>query len=395
MYWTMQATDSASLIGILMMASALPAVILTPVGGTFADWYSRRMIIVVSDLLSGLSVITLAVLFFLERSDFSLVIGLFSVFVLLSTIKAFFQPAIMAAIPDLVPLDKVAAANSLTHFSTQASTLLGQGLGGVLYRLLGPGLLFLADGLTYIVSAVSEAFIDIPEVARPKKVNFRQALRNFKLDTQEGIRYVWKRKGMSSLLLLSSVINFLLMPVFVLLPFYVELNLTGGAEWYGFLLAAMSAGAVAGFMIAGLLQVNGRTRARLIISAFFGVSVALAGMSLVTDRYIALVVLFLVGIFSGLINIYVITIFQTQTPTELRGRVMSLVIALSGGIAPLGMMLGGLLGDLTDKNIPVIYGIGGGLAAAATLIAALSKEFRMFLALEPVDVEQPLSASEG
>ncbi len=51
-----------------------------------------------------------------------------------------------------------------------------------------------------------------------------------------------------------------------------------------------------------------------IISAFFGDSVTLAGMSLIVDSYMTLIVLFLVGMFSGLINIYVLTIFQTQTP---------------------------------------------------------------------------------
>lgn len=114
-------------------------------------------------------------------------------------------------------------------------------------------------------------------------------------------------------------------------------------------------------------------------SAFFGVSATLAIISVVNNNLLALVLFALVGFLSGLINVYVLTIFQTRTPGQLRGRVMSLVITLSGGIAPLGMMIGGLLGDLTGKNIPLIYGMCGVSAAVVTLAAALSKELRLFL----------------
>ncbi len=212
---------------------------------------------------------------------------------------------------------------------------------------------------------------------------FLKPLTDFVRDTLDGLKYVLQQPGMRNLLLISSVINFLLMPIFVLLPFYVDLTIAKGVEWYGFLLAAISAGAVLGYIIAGSIEVRGQKRSHLIIAAFFGVSAALAAASIVANGYVALFVFLIVGILSGLINIYVLTIFQINTPTGLRGRVMSLVITLSGGIAPIGMMIGGLAGDLTNKNFPLIYAVCGGIAAVFTLIAALNREFRVFLAEEP------------
>lgn len=365
------------------MASALPTVLLGPVGGTLADWYSRRTIIIAADLLSGICVLSLAILFFLNVTADLMVIGVFSAVILLGIVKAFFQPAITAAIPDLVPADKVAAANSMTNFSVQASTLLGQGLGGILYRLVGAGTLFIIDGISYLISALSEAFIDVPVCKRQKQERFSQAVTDFVRDTVDGLKYVLQQMGMRNLLFISSVINFLLMPIFVLLPFYVDLTIEKGAEWYGFLLAAISAGAVLGYIIAGSIEVRGKNRSCLIITALFGVSAALALTSIIDNGYLALLVFLSVGILSGLINVYVLTIFQINTPTGLRGRVMSLVITLSGGIAPLGMMIGGFAGDLSNKNIPLIYGFCGGIAAVFTLIAALNSEFRAFLAQEP------------
>lgn len=81
-----------------------------------------------------------------------------------------------------------------------------------------------------------------------------------------------------------------------------------------------------------------------------------------------------------MINIFVITLFQITTPSAMRGRVMSLVIALSGAAAPLGMLLGGLLGDATDKNVALIYLTCAGLLAAIALMATTRPKLREFLA---------------
>jgi MFS family permease len=101
---------------------------------------------------------------------------------------------------------------------------------------------------------------------------------------------------------------------------------------------------------------------------------------MVSNRGVALLLLILTGVQSGVINIFVITLIQSTTPTEYRGRTMGFVVVIATAIMPLGMALGGLLGDLTDKNLPLIYVACGVLAALVTLIGARNRAFRGFLA---------------
>jgi DHA3 family macrolide efflux protein-like MFS transporter len=102
LFWIKHATDSATLMGIMLMLSTLPAVLLSPLGGALADRYSRRRIIVLSDLLSGLAVLTLAALYWIApQSTHIILIWLFIVSLLTSILSAFFMPAISAAMPDL------------------------------------------------------------------------------------------------------------------------------------------------------------------------------------------------------------------------------------------------------------------------------------------------------
>lgn len=380
-FWTMKATGSASLMGLLMTLSALPGVLLGPFGGTFADRHSRIRIAVVSDVLAGIAVVALAVVLWLRPQATSLVIALlFVVAILLGVIRAFFLPAITAAIPDLVPRERLAAANSLNQLSVQSSAFLGQAAGGVLYTLLGPPLLFLLDGLSYLFAAGCEGLIPRDQPRARETAADGHPFRHFVRETVEGFRYVWSRTGMRDFMLLASLVNFLSMPIVVLFPFYVDLYLKAGAQWYGFLTAAISIGTVAGFILAGTLKLQGPARARGILAAMILYPTFFSALAVVRTPAVALVVVFLGGMTVGLINVYLATMIQGSTPTELRGRVMGLLGTLSGGLVPLGMALGGVVGDLTGKNVPLVVLLCCGLALATTLLLGFRRECREFLA---------------
>jgi MFS transporter, DHA3 family, macrolide efflux protein len=384
MFWTMEATGSASLMGLLMAASLLPGVLLGPFGGTFADRHSRIRILVVCDVLAGLGVLGLsAVLFAAPDAVDWIVVVLFSIAVLGGIIRAFFMPAISAAIPDLVAEERLAAANSLNQFSVQASVFLGQAAGGVLYRVLGAPLLFFFDGLTFLFSAVSETFIRLEEKPRPREeAGRREVLRGFLRETGEGLRYLWGRTGMRDLAAAASVANFFFMPVFVLLPFYVTDRLGVGAGWYGFLMAALSAGTVAGFLLAGLLRLQGSARFWVVFASLLLATAMPAPLGFNRQPWVALAVLFVSGATIGLINVNFITLTQAATPAELRGRVMGLLGTVSGALMPLGMAVGGVVGDLTGKNVPLVYTACAALGALVVLLLIPRRATREFLAQE-------------
>ena len=384
MFWTMEVTGSASLMGVMMMVGTLPAVVLGPLAGTLADRVSRKWILVFCDAGSGLVILGLAVPFFLpDTAQQVLIACLVGMSLLVGVLQAFFLPASTALLPDLVPKDKLTAANGLDQGSLQLSTLVGQSVGGVLYNLLGAPVLFLIDGVSYLFSAASESFIrDKPRVedrAAPEEAG-AAARAAYKKDLVEGLRYVWDRRGMRDFLLLAAAVNFFAMPILVLLPFLVSDNLARGAEWYGFLLAGFGGGALVGYAAAGGLTLPPRSRPAALLSMLVVQSGLLAGLGFVHRPWLALAMMIGVGALNGFFNIILTTAFQIGSDEGLRGRVMGVVMTVALAIAPLGMGLGGILGDLTDKNLPLIFGLCGALIVAATLLLGLRRPVREFLA---------------
>ncbi len=385
-FWIKHATGSATLMGLLLMLSNLPAVILGPLAGTFADRHSRRNIIILCDFLNGIAVLSLAAWMFLAPEAQSLIIiWLFIVSMAVAAVTTFFRPAISAAIPDIVPSERVAAANSLNQASVQISTFLGQGLGGVLYRILGAPVLFLIDGLTYLFSAFSELFIRIPQVIPEKSADWQRKLQDLQQETLEGFRYVWNRSGMRNFFLAIALLNFLFVPTIVLFPFYVEDFLKTSVDWYGFLLASFGAGALAGYLLAGAIHLPGRTRSVVVMLMIVGT--ALIGILLGVNRSPlgALILMLAVGIMSGFINISIITILQLSTPSEIRGRVFGLLSTLSAGLIPISMGLTGVVADLLHQNVPLILISTGVLGTLFSAWLLTSQEFREFLAYEPTE----------
>ena len=147
MFWIKHATGSAALVGTITMLSTLPMVIFGPIAGTFADRNSRKWIIVLSDAFRGIAVLALAgVILFAPDETELIIISMFAASFAVSSISAFFNPAINASIPDIVPEKNVEAANSLTQSIVRISMFVGCGLAGGLFYLFLVAVRFLPPG---------------------------------------------------------------------------------------------------------------------------------------------------------------------------------------------------------------------------------------------------------
>ena len=383
MFWVKDATGSATLMGLIMMVSQLPSVLLGPFGGTFADQYSRRWIIIISDFVNALVVLSLAVVLFLHFAAVHvIIIWLFVVAIVSGITMSFFKPAINAAIPDLVPTENVPHANSMIQSSYQVAAFIGQGVGGMLFRMLGAPILFLINGLSFLFSGISELFIKIPQVIPKKEPNFKKIARVFWTDAVDGMRYVFKTKGLKEMVFAAGLLNFFVAPITVLMPFYVQHDLRASVDWYGYLLASAGVGSLLGYLLAGFIRINGRRRAWTIISAAIIACAGLSSLALIKFTFFALGDLLLVGIMGGFINVTAINLLQLTTPAEIRGRVFGFLGTLTGGLTPVGMGLAGVVADLTGRNIPVIYGLSGAIAGTLVIFLATRPAFRTFLATE-------------
>ena len=390
-FWIKRQTDSASLLGLGMLSQWVPAILLGPFGGTLADRMSRRKILILADVVRGISAIALAALVLLEPGRSGLILaGLLVLSAIMGVCDAFFRPAISATIPDLVPEKDVTRANSANRLALDVSTFLGQGLGGVFFRIIGPGILFLIDGITYLFSAFTVGLIRLPPApVVVKKSSWRAAGADFWRELKLGLRYVASRKGLRYLLFLAPLESLFMVTIVVLLPFFVEDFLRVKPDWYGFLVAAFGAGSFLGSIVAGGTNATGRVRKWAYLACAMGFGVAAISLSFARSPWVTMGWIFAAGAMSGFNTIHALSLAQVTTPPELRGRVLGLFETLGLSAMPIAAGAAGVVADLLDRDIPLVY-LGCGVALiVVALIQAGKREVREFLDFEPPVAPEP------
>ena len=375
-FYVLEVTRSASLVAGAMIAATIPLVVLGPIGGTVADRHSRRSILIAADWLRAIATGWLGLVLLWEPGGtlqhVTLIVAVAGVNGLMS---ALFAPAFQALVPELVPHDRLAMANSVNQISTQTSTLMGQALGGVLYIAWGPAALLLVDAVSFAYAGVVTWFLP-RDPSRPQTTgSLRLAFHRYAAETAAGMAYVWRSPGMTAVLGVFAGVNFLFMPVFVLMPFYVTEVLGVGPEWYGFLLSGSGVGALTGSVAAGVLLRTLGVHAAAVRVCLGGIASAVALLGLIDSRWSALGAFVAIGALSAIINVTVMTAFQSGVPAEVRGRVMALLIALSTAAVPIGMGLGGVMGDHWRSSLRLVL-VGCGTAIG--LLAGVSCTVRSF-----------------
>ena len=177
--WLKQATESATLLGLLMATFVVPGLFVGPIGGVLVDRYSRRLVLIVCDLVRGVAVLSLGILWLFVPAAHPVSIGgLFVLALIVGSTTAVFQPAVVAFIPELVSREGLPRANSLIQTSLQFGALIGQSLAGVMFRLIGAPALALFDAATYFYSAASALLIKAaPASSARRRLQRRHVLR--------------------------------------------------------------------------------------------------------------------------------------------------------------------------------------------------------------------------
>jgi MFS family permease len=375
-FYVLEVTASATVVAGAMMAATIPLVMLAPVGGTIADRHSRRSILVAADFLRAAAIGGLvAVLVWHPDLTSHHIVLIIMVAAFNGIMSALFAPAFQALVPDLVPADRLATANSINQMSIQTSTLIGQAVGGVLYVAWGPAPLLLLDAVSFAYAGIATSFLPADRRVAQAATSLRLGIARYAADTRAGVAYVWRRTGMTAVLVTFAGVNCLFMPVFVLLPFYTREVLGTGPEWYGFLLSGSGSGALVGSIAASVMLRKVRAHSAVVRVCLSGVAAAVMLLAAFASTWVALAAFVAIGALSSIINVTVITAFQSAVPPDVRGRVMALVIAVSTAAVPIGMGLGGVLGDRWRSSLHLVFA-GSGVAIA--ILAGFSSVSRGF-----------------
>ncbi len=386
-FWLKQSTGSASLLGLMSAVSALPLLFLSPLGGAVADRWSRRNILIACDLLCGAVSCVLAILLRSHSPDLAgLTAGLFLGNLILSSALAFTGPAFNALIPTLVPRPRIAAAMAFAQASGFIAMVLGQVLGGLLLTLYLPAILYWVDAGTYFVSAAAESRVrpdtrltqTFPVAARPG-TNGSWPRTGIVLDIREGFSYVWRRRGMRALLLAAIPLNVFTRPVFMLLPFYTTNSLHEPLAYYGYLLAALSLGILAGYAIAGRFNPRPHYRHPVIFGCVLGCAATILALAALRFLWQSLVVLTLLGVLVGVVTLVSLNAFIVQTEPGKLGRVAAVLLMVTQGLTPLAMSMVGMLSDLLGNDITLVYRGCGAVLLAVAIAMSADRSLRDFL----------------
>jgi len=369
-----QTGGSALSVGLMLMATAAPSLLVGLVAGVFVDRYDRRRIMIIADLLRA--VLVFLIPFLVPGS----IIWLYVIVMISSAIGQFFDPAYESVLPEVAPDEELAAANSLVAISSFGSTAIGFAAAGLIAARYPIAYAFYLDAISFLISACCILFLRVRKIETSEETSVRVVVSNLK----SGINYLVKSPALRSIFLLAIpvAISFGLANS-LLLPFATRaLNAT--TFEYGLQEGLTSVG----FVIASLIMAGYLNRWR----EGQWMVVGLLGMGLTTILYSQLhLVTLAIGVqmLSGFLNApYSIArrlLVQRSTGAEMRGRVSSAFFVASNAFFLVGMAAAGLA-DLIDVRL--LYLLGGMLTVGCGLWALVlpgigqpAAEWRKALAL--------------
>jgi MFS family permease len=319
-------TGSGRDVGLLLVARFVPSFFFGAISGVIADRFSRKRIMIVSDILRA--VVVLGFLF-VRRADQLWIIYVLTVFQL--GLSTFFEPAKTAAIPSIVEDRELVAANAIASVTWSVMLTLGAAIGGFITGVFGTDVAFVLDALTYLLSAALIASIRLPK----RKKRERQKLSLGRLlgitETIDGIRYVKDRPRVLAALLVKPAWGLgggilTLLAVFGERIFPVGKDAAGGI---GVLFAARGIGTAVGPIVARRISGEGNRR----MQASIGIAFLIGGLFYMafgsaTSFIFALIVLGIAHCGGSILWVFSTVLLQRAVVDNFRGRVFAAELAL-------------------------------------------------------------------
>ena len=210
--WIFERTGQATPFAITALCGVLPRILLAPVGGSFADRWNRRWIMILAD--AGAALVTLSVVFLLLAGQLA-VWHIYVITFLSSVFSAFQEPAYSASIAMLVPKKDLARANGLVQTGQAIEMLIAPTLAGVLFGVIGLKGIMLIDFATYFFAVGALLLVRIPQ-PRAETSGSEEGTGQVRDDFLYGWRYLRARAGLLGLLLYYALVNFMLNAAMVL-----------------------------------------------------------------------------------------------------------------------------------------------------------------------------------
>jgi MFS family permease len=368
-------TSKALLLGMANLAAGLPMLLLTLAGGSAADRFDKRKILLATQYVQIVLAISIGLLIMSGKIQIWHILGFA---VVLGISNSFEMPTLNAFVPELVARDEIQSAIAVDRAVFHGSRVIGPALAGIFISVWGAASAFFCNAISFVALII--ALFIIP----PRKRGTAEEEQKRASGIKDGFRYVANDKPSLAMIGLIAATTVFIFPIItVMMPLYVRLVLGLGADRLGYLMGASAVGSVVGAIF--LISIPRERRVPLMMVNVGIVACAIFSLSRAPSFYVAtgLLILNSLGLSMnfGLAN----TIVQERAPDYLRGRVSAVFMLSFVGLMPVAGL--GITG-LSD-----LIGMRTALAIAAVCYAVIA-----LFVLARVRVqcrEQPLGQAEA
>jgi MFS family permease len=366
-----QLTNSPFWLGFDAFLATAPGIVLTLLGGVFADIVDRKRLLIYTQVGAGLTALVLATLQATHVLQWWMILCASFVTGCCMSLAA---PSYQAITIDLVGREDLPNAIALNSTQFQLSRVLGPVLAGPALKYFGPAGCFYANSFSFIAVVVALSLVQMPVSQAARKAE------SFWQDLVAGVRYVRQRPRVSLLLVISACVSLLGAPYFSLLPVFARDVLKMGEVGLSLLGAMAGAGAFVGAFMITFLG-NFKRKGWFVLGGAWAFALCLIGFALSESVPVTLAFLFGMG-FAVVCSIAVTNMLLQQLVTdEMRGRVMSMFIFSFIGAMPIGNFLAGVgaqhlgFGRLIGAQTTLAIG-GLSIAIIVTIIGLRSPRLR-------------------
>jgi MFS family permease len=374
-------------MGVLGTLQYIPWLLIGLAAGAWVDRMRRRPVLVAADIgrAALLGFIPFAAVAGVLKLEY-----LYGIAFLVGIFNVFFNVAYTAFLPTLIPRKQLVEGNSKLSVSASIAEIAGPGIAGGLVQWLTAPLAIVADAISFLVSAVSLAWIGASEPG----IIPADGSRNILAEIREGLRLVFLNPILRAFAIASVTCNFFIdvhLAVFVL---YAMRGLEITPVTLGAIYAVGSVGGLLGSIVANRLA-NGLGLGRIIVGMQILITLAMAAIPLSGLRAgIAVPVIALAeavwGFAAVVYVVNTVSLRQVITPDRLQGRAAASVRFVTWGVAPLGFLLGGILGERIGLKTTLLVAACGPLLSIFSLLLSPVPRLRRLPASEPV-MEPPVS----
>ncbi|ABY42850.1 MFS transporter [Bacillus mycoides] len=358
--YVLKTTGSGMGFATTLICGSIPRMICGPIAGAVADRVNRRWLVIGTDLLSSL---TMLIMFILATIFGPSLLFIYVSAALLSICASFYSVSLTSSIPNLVDEERIQKASALNQTASSLSNILAPIIGGVVFGFFSIKTFFLLNSITFFLAVIVQLFI----VFDLYKKELAESKEHFLTSIKEGFSYVKRQHEIYGLMKIAVGVNFFASALFVSLPYIIIKNLHLSSKQLGVVEGMLAVGMLIGAIVLSVRkEVNNPFRSVYIgLFLFAGLSLCTVFPLLVIIPKVAsfiyyITFMILTGISMMVVNIPMQVHMQKTTDPNYLGRVFGLLETISTAIAPLGMIVYGLLLDMLPTSI-VMMTLGGGL----------------------------------